>query len=423
MNLPRVTTLKERQLGMLILFVALLCTGMGQTLFFAILPPIARGLGLNEIQISSIFTLSGVLWVVMSPLWGGLSDRWGRKPVIIIGTLGFSVSTGGFGLLLAGAYMDMFDVAFLFVAMIMVRGVFGLFGSGAPSAAQAYIADRTSRAHRSKGMAAIGAAFGMGTVIGPGFAALFALIHILVPFLVLSTLSLLMSIVIFFKLPERRRPIERVSTAYMRLKPTDSRAFPFLTMGVGLSVLQASVMQVAAFFIMDTLDFDAIATTQLVGLSMMSMAVATLIAQIILIPRLSLSVRQMMFIGSIVSLLGVGLLLLPIMTPTLFMFALFLLGFGRGFLGPAIAAGASLAVEPHEQGAIAGYLSSTAAVGVLFLPILVMPLYQLNTIIPFWIALFVVLGILVMTMRLKISGLEEPNKIETVPPKPIDPAR
>ena len=65
------TTPQERIRGMGLLFVCLMTLGMGHSLFFAIFPPLARDLGLSEVQASAIFTLSAVLWVLMSPFWGG----------------------------------------------------------------------------------------------------------------------------------------------------------------------------------------------------------------------------------------------------------------------------------------------------------------------------------------------------------------
>ena len=78
------TTPQERIRGMGLLFVCLMTLGMGHSLFFAIFPPLARDLGLSEVQASAIFTLSAVLWVLMSPFWGRRSDVWGRKPVICL---------------------------------------------------------------------------------------------------------------------------------------------------------------------------------------------------------------------------------------------------------------------------------------------------------------------------------------------------
>ena len=165
------TTPQERIRGMGLLFVCLMTLGMGHSLFFAIFPPLARDLGLSEVQASAIFTLSAVLWVLMSPFWGRRSDVWGRKPVILLGLVGFGVSTGGLAVLLVIGQQGWLPLMTLYALMILIRSIFGFFGSGSPSAAQAYIADRTTREERTSGVAAIGAAFGMGTIIGPGFAA------------------------------------------------------------------------------------------------------------------------------------------------------------------------------------------------------------------------------------------------------------
>ena len=74
------------------LAAGLLCVGAGQSVVFITIPPIARDLGLTEIQIGSIFATSAFFWMVFSPFWGSLSDSIGRKKVVIIGLSGFAVS-------------------------------------------------------------------------------------------------------------------------------------------------------------------------------------------------------------------------------------------------------------------------------------------------------------------------------------------
>ena len=147
------TTPQERLRGMGLLFVCLMTLGMGHSLFFAIFPPLARDLGLSEVQTSAIFTLSAVLWVLMSPFWGRRSDIWGRKPVILLGLVGFGVSTGGLAILLVIGQQGWLPLMTLYGLMILIRSIFGFFGSGSPSAAQAYIADRTSRDKRTEEIA------------------------------------------------------------------------------------------------------------------------------------------------------------------------------------------------------------------------------------------------------------------------------
>jgi MFS family permease len=386
--------------------------GMGQSLFFAIFPPVARDLGLSEIQVSAIFTLSAVLWVVMSPFWGRRSDVWGRKPVILLGLAGFGISTGGFGILLALGDKGILPLMSLYVLMILVRAIFGLFGSGTPSAAQAYIADRTSREERTSGVAAIGAAFGMGTILGPGFAAALAAFHLLAPFFALAIFALGGAIAIAMFLPERRRPAGSYKQG-PRLKILDKRIRLFLFMGVAVSTTSAAIMQVAAFFVMDTMHLSGQETAQVVGVAMMSMAMATLFAQLVIIPRLHASVRSLLFWGILINTIGISLLLIP-MNSGLFALSLTLQGLGSGLMRPAVAAGGSLAVTPEEQGAVAGLNSSTAAVGIIFVPVLIMPLYLIAPTGPFVVALVLSAVMLFTTRSPQLDMLEAKIDVDEV---------
>ncbi len=407
------TTQQQRIRGMGLLFVCLMALGMGHSLFFAIFPPLARDLGLSEVQVSAIFTLSAVLWVLMSPFWGRRSDVWGRKPVILMGLTGFGISTAGLAILLVIGQQGWLPLMTLYVLMILIRSIFGFFGSGSPSAAQAYIADRTTREERTSGVAAIGAAFGMGTIIGPGFAAALAAFHLLAPFFAVAVFALCGAVAIAIFLPERQKPAASQKDT-PPLKITDKRIRLFLFLGVAVSTIGAAVMQVAAFFVMDTLQLDGKETAQVVGVGMMGMAMATLFAQLVIIPRTNASVRALLVTGIIITMLGIALLLIPAMNAGLFMVSLTLQGLGSGLMRPAVAAGGSLAVEPEEQGAVAGFNSSTAAVGFIFVPVVLMPLYLYSPTAPFWVA-FILSGLMLLTTRSKqLDVMEAPIDKEEV---------
>lgn len=401
------TTPQERIRGMGLLFVCLMTLGMGHSLFFAIFPPLARDLGLSEVQASAIFTLSAVLWVLMSPFWGRRSDVWGRKPVILLGLVGFGISTGGLAVLLVIGQQGWLPLMTLYALMILMRSIFGLFGSGSPSAAQAYIADRTTREERTSGVAAIGAAFGMGTIIGPGFAAVLAAVHLLAPFFAVAIFALCGALAIALFLPERQKPAA-TSKHTPPLKITDKRIRLFLFLGVTVSTIGAAVMQVAAFFVMDTMHLTGQETAQVVGVGMMGMAMATLFAQLVIIPRTNASVRALLVMGILITMLGISFLLFPIMNTALFTVSMTLQGLGSGLMRPAVAAGGSLAVEPEEQGAVAGFNSSTAAVGFVFVPVVLMPLYLYSPTAPFWVA-FVLSALMLLTTRSKqLDVMEAP---------------
>ena len=220
-----------------------------------------------------------------------------------------------------------------------------------------------------------------------------------------------MAIALF--LPERQKPAtSRKDTP--PLKITDKRIRLFLFLGVTVSTIGAAVMQVAAFFVMDTMQLTGQETAQVVGVGMMGMAMATLFAQLVIIPRTKASVRALLVIGILITMLGISLLLIPNMNSALFAVSLTLQGLGSGFMRPAVAAGGSLAVTPEEQGAVAGFNSSTAAVGFVFVPVVLMPLYLYSPTAPFWAA-FVLSGLILLTTRSKqLDVMEAPIDTESV---------
>ena len=404
------TSPEERKRAFGILFFCLLCVGMGQSLFFAILPPIARDLGLSEVQVGAIFSLSALLWVLSSPYWGRTSDVIGRKKVILIGLAGFGVSTIGFAIFIWMGLNGMVSIALLFPMLVGVRAIFGTFGSGTMPAAQAYVADRTTRAERASGVATIGAAFGMGTVIGPGVAAALIVFGLLAPFFTVGSLAFLSALAIWFLLPERTRPREREDKK-KRLKVMDTRVWPFLTVGVLTAMGQSIVVQVSAFYFQDTLSLSVEDAAQMVGIGMMAMAMATLFAQLVLIQRFNLSVQMMLRSGTVVMLVAFALMIAGGNYATLVM-ALVAAGLGFGLLRPGLSAAASLSVEPDEQGAIAGFIGSTAAMGHVVNPFIALPLYQITPEAPFILAavlmavmgVFIVLHPLVSSVR---SGVDD----------------
>ncbi len=119
-----------------------------------LLPLYARDLGANGLQVGLLVSIYSLVQLVMAPIWGRISDRIGRRPVLLLGLLGSGVAY----LVFAGA--DSLTLLFL------SRVVGGIGGSTIP-VAQAYIADVTPPERRAGNMGLIGAAFGLGFVIGP----------------------------------------------------------------------------------------------------------------------------------------------------------------------------------------------------------------------------------------------------------------
>lgn len=392
----RKTTPQERKRAFLILFICLLSVGMGQTLVFAVLPPIAADLGMSEFETTMIFSLSAALWVLTSTFWGRRSDVMGRKPVILIGIFGFACSTSLVGIVLLAGYQHWISLGLMFPLVMSARAIFGLFGSGSMPASQAYVADRTTRAERAGSIAQIAAAFGLGTVVGPGVAAAFAEIHILAPFFAVGLIAFVSAGFIWVMLPERTRPKKLLAEKQEKqasLKWTAPTVMPWLTIGVIMSLSQSILMQLFAFYLMAELSLKGTEATQLVSVAMMAMAMSTLIAQLGLIQRFDLSVQFMLRWGAVIMILSFAMLVLGGSYGVL-VAALALAGLGFGFLRSGLSAGASLSVSLKDQGAMAGLLGSTAATGHILNPFLGIPLFYLLHSAPFMLAIALMVVVL-----------------------------
>src|SRR5215211_1188076 len=130
---------------------------------------------------------------IFSPILGRLSDKYGRRPVLFVSMLGSAV--GYFVLGLANTLL------LVFVGRI-ISGITG----GNISAAQAYIADVTTKENRAKGMALFGAAFGLGFVLGPAIGGITSKYGVHIPFFIAAVLSLVAGLAVYLVLPETRRP-------------------------------------------------------------------------------------------------------------------------------------------------------------------------------------------------------------------------
>jgi len=387
-----VTGVEGRKRAFFLLFCSLIANGMGQTVMFAILPPLAKDIGLTklhigsifaistELQIGLIFTVSATIWVFSSPFWGRRSDLWGRRPVILIGLIAFGVSTLTFATALSAALLHWTAPLVTFVLLVFTRSIFGVFGSGAYPASQAYIADRTTYSERTEAIAGLNAAFGLGQAIGPGIGAALIILGSTAPFYFVALLGFASAAMIWLLLPERSAPHQRREVP--KLKWNDPRVLPFIIFGVAMGTAGAIPIQTIGFFIGDVLHKSVDDTMQLAGVGLMASSIASLFAQFVLMQRFKLTTRFLMRAGTLV---GVASFAIFIIAPNygLIVFALVLSGLGFGMVRPGYAAAASMAVPPDEQGSVAGLTGAAGASGFIFAPLIGNALYGLSPHAPY----------------------------------------
>jgi MFS family permease len=365
-----------------VLLVCLVCIGLGQSMLFAILPPAARALGISPFRISTIFATSASIWVFVSPWWGRKSDVWGRRPVILIGLLGFGLSMALLATTIAFGAAGLLSVVAVYPLLIVSRCVFALIGSGTGPASQAYIADRTTTTDRAAGLALVSAAMGFGETIGPAMGAALATFGLVAPIYFTAALAVASAGVIWWRLPEDGPVRPGGSTPAPRLGYADRRVVPFLAVGASLQAVRATTVITLALFLQDTFALTAEQAAQRAGTGFVALAAAGLFSQLVLVQRLRPTARTMIQSGVPLMVLAFALLVVG-GSFVLHLVALGSLGLGLGPVRPGSAAGASLAVSAEEQGAVAGLLGGLAVLGNVFGPMLGTTLYSLSPRAPY----------------------------------------
>ncbi len=365
----------DRRGAFRLLFFALLAVGAGNTMLVsAILPPLSRDLGLPDWMAGAIFSLSAAIWTITSSFWGRKSNEWGRRPVAAMGMLGFSVSMLLFGAFAALAMAGFIEGAiFIFICLLCSRTLFGLFGSGTNPAAQAYIADRTSREKRTEEIASLTSGFSFGAVAGPAFAAAAgAVFGILTPVFLISAIAAVLAFLIFTRLPENTAPRKEAGLKKGGKREGDGlwrdpRVLPFLIFAVCLSIVTGVLTQTFAFAIMDKIEVDGAAAMQFTGPAYTVGAAGTLISQLVIIPRLKMTNRTLMVMGALTLSVG-AFLIVPTREFAVLVLAQFFVGIGQGLARPGFSSGASLAVGSSLQGNVAGLVISANGMGFIVSP-------------------------------------------------------
>ncbi|MEO1252371.1 MAG: MFS transporter [Pseudomonadota bacterium] len=388
----------DRRAAIALLLAGALCAGMGQTIIFSVLPPLAREIGLSNLQTGLIFMVSAMFWVVCGPRWGRASDRGGRKLFIVAGLLGFGVSMALFATSIRFALLGVLSGAPLYALLIATRSIYGIIGSAGPPAAQAYIADRTSARDRASGMAGFSAAFGLGAMLGPGFGAAAAVFGPVAPFYAMAFLSAVVAMAVFIYLPERTPP--KSKRPPRNLRAFDPRLTMILAYGLVSGIVNAIPMQTIGFYFIDALGVSTEEAPQIVGVGLMGGAMASLFSQLVIVQRFRLQPRLLMRLAPALFVAG-HLMIWTLPALGTVIFGIVIAGFGAGLAVPGYNAAASLAVEREEQGAAMGLANAAGASGFIVAPLVGMNLYSLSPQAPyiFTMSMALALGALAFSSR------------------------
>jgi MFS transporter, DHA1 family, multidrug resistance protein len=187
-------------IGVLLFTMVVVMIGFG--IIIPVMPFYVKAFGASGMALGGLMSVFSVMQFIFSPIWGNLSDRYGRKPMLLLGTFGSALSLG------------MMAFSGSLPLLFASRAIGGILSSATLPTAMAYVADKTSDEDRSQGMGLIGAAMGIGMVLGPALSGPLASRSLSLPFLAAALLSLVAMLLILFLVPESLAPEHRGGHAH-----------------------------------------------------------------------------------------------------------------------------------------------------------------------------------------------------------------
>ncbi|HED03945.1 MAG TPA: MFS transporter [Candidatus Fraserbacteria bacterium] len=352
---------KRSPLAILLLTVFIDLLGFG--LIIPLLPLYARQLQASPFEIGLLMASYSLMQFIFAPIWGQISDRVGRRPIILLSLLGSVLAYTLFGLASS--------LPLLFLARLLA----GLFG-GNISAAQAYIADITPPEERARGMGLIGMAFGLGFIFGPALGGWLGSFSYHLPPLVTAGLALINVAFAYFMLPEslnrearsartaswrESSPLTRIARAF---EQPQLRSFLWL---FALIVFAFSVMEATlVLFLQDIFGWGVSRS----GYLFAYLGVVIALMQGGLIGRLVKAFGERRLVSAGALMMAASLLLVPF-AATIWELGLVLtlLALGDGMVTPSLSSLISRQVSAEAQGSTLGVSQSLSSVARVFGPL------------------------------------------------------
>lgn len=354
---------------------------LGQMTLNPIIAPLSREVGLAEWQIGVTISVAALMIVVTSQFWGRRSQSWGRKPVLVSVLALATLTMAGFAWVASLGISGALAGPALFALFVLLRGVgFGSAVAAVAPTAQAYIADvTTDEATRVKGMAGIGAVQGIAMVAGAVLGGALSVLGLLSPLIVVPILLALglVAVVCVLRRESRAELIERPA----RVRPFDTRVWPFLLAGFGMFTALGFIQVITGFIVQDRLGLDARTTGLVTGGALLAAGLGMVVSQAVIVPRSRWTPPTLLRVGSGIALIGFVALIPDLGAVPLFL-AILLIGAGLGLAMPGYTAGPSLLMHRDEQGGLAGLIGATNGLTFVIAPTAGTALYGLAPALP-----------------------------------------
>ena len=332
----------------------------------------ADELGASPTQIGFLLAIYSAMQLICAPMWGRMSDRRGRKPAILIGLIGNAVALALFG---AGR-----TLVWLFIA----RGLSGVLSAAVLPTVMAYVADVTTEDKRGRGMGLMGAAMGLGFILGPGIGGIMGSHNL--PFFVAGGVSVITFIFALIFLPESLKPTDLFEHQKGHIAPwawLDHPLTPLFLVAFFSNFIFSGLETIFPLFIKDRLQYGA----KEMGVMFMVMGAIVALLQGGILGWLinTFGEFKLIILGLLINALGMVLLPWSKALVTLTVY-LSIAGIGNQIIRPANTSWISKQTK-IGQGTAIGIMDAFLSLGRVLGPPCVGKLYSPETFhIPYWIS-------------------------------------
>jgi len=367
--------LKNRQPALGFIFITLLLDVIGFGIIIPVLPKFISQLIGSDLSNASLYSgwlmfSFSIMQFLFAPVLGSLSDRYGRRPVLLVSLFGFGLNY----LIIAFAP----TIGWLFAGRILA----GITGASFTTAS-AYVADISSPEKRAQNFGLIGAAFGLGFIIGPVLGGVLGQYNMQLPFLVAAGLTFLNWVYGYFVLPESLPMEKRRSFDLKRANPVGSlmqlKKYPVIS-GLVASLI---FVYIAGFATQSTWTFYTMEAFQwsesLVGYSLGLVGLLMALVQGVLVRVLNPRLGPVKSIYTGFTFYGLGLVMIALAPQGWMLFPIMIPFSLGGIANPAIQGIISNQVPDNEQGELQGALTSLMSVTSIIGPVLMTGLFSYFT--------------------------------------------
>ncbi|CAH1851765.1 MFS transporter [Convivina intestini] len=370
------------------LFIATLVSYLGIYITMPVLSAISTKAHMEPSQIGIMISMGAFAMLLFAPIWGKLSDRLGRRIVMIIGLLGMGLFFILYVTLFKLAVSSSQVVPILIYALMATRFLLGIFMTTTPTAANAYMADISSVEDRAKDMSSLGFATGLSMVLGPIIGGILSASgDLYLPFYTTALLLLIFSFLMAKTLPKKQT--EKEQKAVNLKNDENSKSFlsvkllSWLLVGLSVMFVIVGLQLLTSLYLHDNIGQSVLQSAKSSSLLFVILGVTLMFTQFLQMKVLNFPAHKMMMIG--IPLLVIGLLLITMAnTFWIMVISYMIIGAGAAFGMSSLSAGASLVVSDTQQGAAAGAVAMTQAIAGIVSPLLGSFIYQINFKFPFY---------------------------------------